>query len=284
MGVIMDKCGSLEDHLNSLLTSKNYVTLFKGYKALANGLKTMHDNGLFHNDFKIENALLKNDTPVVMDFGLAMKRDQLKEHDHIQIDNKQVGGTYYDPDCVRYRAGQLTADQLDGTKIDVWAFGCALLRQMDPGFLQSFGGYYVDCDNNNTSSNTFTAESFSSIFEFKRDQQALFEVLQNFKILNQDGTFKRNPYTLRYNFHVFQALEVNKDDANAIIAFLKQQHQNLVFAFVTQARKWVTNNLLNNEAQFFQNLGDLILHCVTDKQSDRYTMDQVLNHSFFQMV
>ena len=70
----------------------------------------------------------ENGTPVLIDFGLAMRIDQLPEWRAVGLGRGQIGGTNPDPDCVKFRARKATADELDGRKIDVFAFAVSLLE------------------------------------------------------------------------------------------------------------------------------------------------------------
>jgi len=91
-------------------------------KAIASGLKHMHNRTIAHLDLKPGNILLSDDLLEVKlcDLGLAVEA-----HAHSPIQGTQRG-TY------GYMAPELWQNELYGTKADIWALGCLLVDIMLP--------------------------------------------------------------------------------------------------------------------------------------------------------
>jgi len=96
---------------------------------LANGLAFMHQQGVAHGDFKWANSVLGEDgIGKVADFGFVTPTKVLSS---TLFDSEMVGGTYPSPEAMAVRKVRLHISDVDFSKIDVYAFGIALLQMAD---------------------------------------------------------------------------------------------------------------------------------------------------------
>lgn len=90
--------------------------------AIADGMQAAHDRGIVHRDLKPGNIMLRGDTPIIVDFGIAKSLGASTA----AVTERRIG-------TVAYMAPEQLVDGLITPAVDIWALGVTLYEAASGG-------------------------------------------------------------------------------------------------------------------------------------------------------
>lgn len=112
------------------------------FRQIIAGVECLHQHSVSHRDIKLDNVMLHNGTPVLMDFGSAGPTQVAVGSRRVRA---QIIEQASESTTISYRPPELfegelqVPDHIDFTRVDVWSLGCLLF-----GIL--FGASPFECD------------------------------------------------------------------------------------------------------------------------------------------